>query len=357
LTKRRFFVFYTSDSIQVSEQIRATLGNTEMLNKKSNQTFVSGIKATGKLHIGNYFGAIKQFIDLQDDHLGIIFVADLHALTSTHDPADLREDSFNIVLDYISLGLDPSKVIIFKQSDVPEVAELSWIFSCLTSMPYLMRAHAYKDAVGKDKEINAGVFSYPLLMAADILMYDADFVPVGNDQRQHVEIARDTASKFNSIYGETFKLPLEMIKEEVKIVPGTDGRKMSKSYKNTIGIFSDDEVIKKSVMSIVTDSRPVGEPLDPDNDNVFALHSLFGTKEEISTLRERYAKGAIGHRESKEMLLEKIINFVAPFREERRRLLKDRQYIFDVLKEGKLKAKDRAKEKMEDVRKKTGLSF
>jgi tryptophanyl-tRNA synthetase len=327
-----------------------------MLHEKNKKIFVSGIKATGKLHIGNYFGAIKQFIELQNDHLGIIFVADLHALTSTHNAADLREDSFNIVLDYLSLGLDPSRVVVFKQSDVPEVAELSWIFSCLTTMPYLMRAHAYKDAVGKDKEINVGVFNYPLLMAADILMYDADFVPVGNDQRQHVEVARDTASKFNSTFGETFKLPTEMIKEEVKVVPGTDGRKMSKSYKNTIGLFSDDDDIKRSVMGIVTDSRAVGEPLDTDNDNVFAMHSLFSTEEEMKIIRERYLKGTIGHRESKEILLHSIINFVTPFREERERLSKDRQYIFDVLQEGKQKAKDKAREKMEDVRKKTGLS-
>ena len=201
---------------------------------------VSGVKPTGRPHIGNYLGAMKQYADLQNDFESYIFIADLHALTTLQNPTELRSNIFDVALDYLAIGLNPDKVTIYKQSDVPQVAELAWIFESLTTMPYLMRAHAFKDAEAKNKEINVGTFNYPMLMAADILLPDADVVPVGLDQKQHIEIARDTAEKFNRIFGETFKLPEPLIMDTVKTIPGTDGQKMSKSYKNTIGLFATD---------------------------------------------------------------------------------------------------------------------
>ena len=220
----------------------------------SKKIFLSGVQPSGKPHIGNYFGAMKQFVDLQNEHDGYVFIADYHALHSLRNPKEMSENIKNVVLDYLALGLDPQKVTFFKQSDISEHTELAWIFETITTMPYLMRAHAFKDAQARNKEIDVGTFNYPMLMAADILLYSPDVVPVGADQKQHVEIARDTAEKFNNTFGETFKLPEAMIIKDVAIIPGTDGRKMSKSYNNTIPLFAEYEEIKKCVMSIVTDS-------------------------------------------------------------------------------------------------------
>jgi len=236
-----------------------------MLNRK---ILLSGVKPTGKPHIGNYFGAMKQFVELQTSYESYVFIADLHALTTVQNRGELEENTINVILDYLSIGLDPKKVVIYKQSDVPQVTELGWIFNCITTVPYLMRAHAYKDAVANNKEPNVGLFDYPLLMAADILIQGADVVPVGQDQKQHVEIARDTAEKFNHIFGETFKLPEPLILKGVAAVPGIDGRKMSKSYGNTISLFATDEEVEGTVMSIVTDSS--GEKPE----NVYAIHAL-----------------------------------------------------------------------------------
>src|SRR3990167_4953469 len=223
----------------------------------SKKIFLSGVQPSGKPHIGNYFGAMKQFVDLQNEHDGYVFIADYHALHSLRNPKEMSENIKNVVLDYLALGLDPKKVTFFKQSDISEHTELAWIFDTITTMPYLMRTHAFKDAQAKNKEIDVGTFNYPVLMAADILLYGSDLVPVGADQKQHVEIARDIAEKFNHTYGEGgqfFKLPKAIIMKDVAIVPGTDGRKMSKSYNNTIPLFAEYEEIKKCVMSIVTDS-------------------------------------------------------------------------------------------------------
>jgi tryptophanyl-tRNA synthetase len=318
---------------------------------------LSGVKPTGKPHIGNYLGAMRQFADLQKDYESFVFIADLHALTSLQNPKELSQNIIDVALDYLAIGLDPEKVHLYKQSDVPQVAELAWIFNCITTMPYLMRAHAFKDAEAKNKEINVGVFDYPLLMSADILIQDADIVPVGFDQKQHLEIARDTGEKFNRIFGDTFKLPKPLILETVQTVPGIDGQKMSKSYKNTIGLFATDEEIKDAVMKIPTDSKGVEEAKDPEQDKVFALHKFFTDGPEFEEVRDRYETGGIGYKESKEILIKNIIRFVSPLRDKRKEFEKDIDTVKDILKKGGEVAKARAEEKMEDVRAKIGVTF
>ena len=317
---------------------------------------LSGVKPTGTVHIGNYFGAMRQFVDLQNEYNSFFFIADYHALTSVSDGTLLHKLSLDIAMDYLAIGLDPRKATLFLQSDVPEVAELTWIFNTITTVPYLSRAHAFKDAEAKNKEVNVGLFDYPILMAADILAYDADVVPVGLDQKQHVEIARDTAQKFNRLFGETFKIPEPMILEEVKTVPGTDGRKMSKSYGNTITLFAEDDEIKKAVMSIPTDSKGVNEPKDPDTCNVFALHKLVSVNE-LPELRERYIKGNIGYKESKDILLKNMIAFIAPLRERRKEIARNPEEVLRILKEGGVVARELARKKMDEVRKKVGLGL
>src|ERR1035437_2418553 len=265
------------------------------MSKEQRKILLSGIKPTGRVHIGNYFGAMKQFVDLQDKYENYIFIADYHAMTTVQNRAELMQGIIDVALDYFAIGLDPKKVTLFKQSDVPQVAELAWMFNCITTMPYLMRAHAYKDAEAKNKEINVGLFDYPLLMAADILMQDADLVPVGQDQKQHVEYARDTAQKSNRIYGETFKMPEHYILPKVETVPGTDGKKMSKSNDNIIPLFATDEEIKKAVMKIPTDSKGVDEPKNPDESLIFAIHKLVINGDALKALREKYEKGGMGY--------------------------------------------------------------
>lgn len=309
---------------------------------------LSGVKPTGRPHIGNYFGAMKQFVDLQDSYKNYIFIADYHGLTGIQNRKEMEENIVGVLLDYMAIGLDPKGVTIFKQSDVPQVTELAWIFNCLTTMPYLMRAHAFKDAEAKNKEINVGVFDYPILMSADILIQDADVVPVGQDQKQHVEIARDTAEKFNNAFGDTFQLPEPLILESVAIVPGTDGRKMSKSYNNTIPLFATDEEITKAVMSIVTDSS--GERPE----NVYAIHALLRNKEALSKL---YTEKKGQYKELKEALIEDLKKFIGPMREKRSALEKDKGAVLEVLRAGGKVARERAEKKMEDVREKVGLKI
>ena len=309
---------------------------------------LSGVKPTGRPHIGNYFGAMKQFVGLQGLYRPLIFIADLHALTSVQNKKELEENTVGVLLDYIAIGLDPKEVTIYKQSDVPQVTELAWIFNCLTTVPYLMRAHAYKDAIANGKEPSVGLFDYPLLMAADILIQDADAVPVGQDQKQHVEIARDTAEKFNRIFGETFKLPEPLILENVATVPGIDGRKMSKSYGNTIELFATDEEITRAVMSIVTDSS--GEKPE----NVYAIHSLVRDKKSLDKFYEE-KKGQ--YKELKEVLIEDMKKLITPMREKRQALEKDKKAVLEVLREGGKVAREQAEEKMEKVREKVGLKL
>ncbi len=317
---------------------------------------LSGVKPTGTVHIGNYFGAMRQFADLQNEYNSFIFIADYHALTSVSDGALLHKLSLDVAMDYLAIGLDPRKATLFLQSDVPEVTELTWIFNTITTVPYLSRAHAFKDAEAKNKEVNVGLFDYPILMAADILAYGADVVPVGLDQKQHVEIARDTAQKFNRIFGETFNMPEPMTLEEVKTVPGTDGRKMSKSYGNTIALFAEDDEIKKAVMSIPTDSKGVSEPKDPDTCNVFALHKLVSAHD-LPELRDRYLNGNIGYKESKDILLKNMIAFIAPLRERRKEIARNPEEVLKILKEGGVIAREIARKKMDEVRKKVGLGL
>lgn len=318
---------------------------------------VSGVKPTGLPHIGNYLGAMKQFVELQDEYESRIFIADLHALTTIQNAQELRENILGIALDYLAIGLDPEKITLYKQSDVPQVTELAWIFNCITTMPYLMRAHAFKDAEAKNKEINVGVFDYPLLMAADILIHDADVVPVGLDQKQHLEITRDTADKFNRIFGETLVLPEPLILEAVQTIPGTDGQKMSKSYGNIIGLFATDEEVKDAVMKIPTDSKGVDEPKDPETDKVFALHKFFTEGPEFEELRERYEAGGIGYKESKEILIRNIIKFIAPLRDKRAALAEKPEAAIEILEQGGVKMRERAEEKMQEVRERIGVAI
>ena len=313
----------------------------------SKKVFLSGVQPSGKPHIGNYFGAMKQFVELQNEHDGYVFIADYHALHSLRNPKEMNENIKNVLLDYLAIGLDPKKVIFFKQSDISEHTELTWIFDTITTMPFLMRAHAFKDAEAKNKEIDVGTFNYPVLMAADILLYGPDVVPVGADQKQHVEIARDIAEKFNRTYGETFKLPNSMIMKDTAIVPGTDGRKMSKSYGNTIPLFAEHDEIKKCVMSIVTDSSG-GIP-----QNVFAIHKLFRAEAELKKI---YEEKAGKYKELKELLVEDIEKFIAPLREKRKEFAKDIPKALAILKFGGEKAKKVAGKKMTEVREKIGVN-
>lgn len=305
------------------------------------KVLVSAVKPTGQPHIGNYFGAMKQFVDLQNtgDYEMFVMIADYHGLNFIQNKDEMRENIENVLKDYIAIGLDPEKTTIFKQSDVSAHTELCWIFDTITTMPYLMRAHAFKDGEAKNKDVSVGTFNYPMLMAADILLYDADTVPVGQDQKQHIEITRDTALKFNNTFGETFKLPNELIVKEVAIVPGTDGQKMSKSYKNTIPLFSEEEEIKKAVMSIVTNS---GTEIPQ---NVYAIHKLF--KPDIDSF---YEKNKGSFRILKEELAKDIEEFIKPLREKRKTV-----NIEGVLEKGKIRGNEVANKKLVQVKKAIGV--
>ncbi|MGF1582627.1 MAG: tryptophan--tRNA ligase [Gemmataceae bacterium] len=332
---------------------------------------LSGVQPSGKLHIGNYFGAIKQHIALQEENECFYFIADYHALTTLLDipavkenirkPAEvLRENSFDVAVDYLALGLDPHKAVFFRQSDVPEVTELAWIFSTCVNMGLFTRAHSYKDKVDKGIEPSVGLFTYPALMAADILIYRSHVVPVGKDQVQHLEMTQDIAGKFNFNYctsrgrEEVFPIP-DWKLDTVPKVPGTDGQKMSKSYGNTIEIFAEGKPLKKTVMAIETDSKAMGDPLDPDTCNVFALYKLFATEEELTELAEQYRTGATGYGNAKKLLLGKIEEFFAPAREKRKELLQSPDTVEDVLREGAKKAREEAQTTMELVRDAVGM--
>jgi tryptophanyl-tRNA synthetase len=315
----------------------------------SKPILLSGIKPTGDLHIGNYFGAMRQQVDLfkSGEYQCYIFIADYHALNTMQNAQEMRQRTLELAAAYMAVGLDPEQVVLFKQSEVSAHTELAWIFDTITTMPYLMRAHAFKDAEVKNKEISVGTFNYPMLMAADILLYDAAIVPVGQDQKQHIEYARDTAEKFNRIFGDTFTLPKDHIMPDVAIVPGTDGQKMSKSYGNVIPLFASHDQIVESVMSIVTDSsgdRP---------ENVYAIHKLLKSEEELAPLYEEH-KGK--YKALKEALIEDLEAFIAPMREKYQELLQNPAAIHAVLEKGGAAAKEKAEQKMEAVRKAVGVS-
>lgn len=315
---------------------------------KGRKILLSGIQPSGRPHIGNYFGAMKQFVEMQDTHDCFFMIVDYHALNSIEDARTMRENIINLATDYLAIGLDPKKSVIFKQSDVSEHTELAWIFDTLTTMPFLERAHAYKDAKAKNEETSVGLFNYPMLMAADILLYDTDIVPVGADQKQHVEITRDTAEKFNRIYGETFKLPEARILSNVAVVPGIDGRKMSKSYGNTIPLFAEDAEIKKLVMSIVTDSSG-GIPK-----NVYEIHKLFRPESELAPL---YQRKAGKYKELKEALIEDVQTFARPLREKREAITRDKGFVLNAVRDGGKRAKKKASAKMDAVRERIGVKL
>lgn len=315
---------------------------------------LSGIKPTGDIHIGNYFGAMRQFVEMQDNYDNFVFIADMHALTTVQNAAELRKYTLEIAKAYLAVGLNPEKVHLFKQSEVEGITELCWIFNCITSMSTLKLAHAYKDAETKGKPVNMGLFDYPVLMAADILMYKSDVVPVGQDQQQHIEMTREIAKSFNNTFGDTFKLPEGVIVKTVATVKGTDGKKMSKSYDNTIGLFDSEEVLKKKIMGIVTDSKRPEDPKDPEECNIYALHKLFST-DQLKEIAQRYKEGKISYKESKDTLFENMNNFLKPIRERKVELDKDEKYVLKVLADGREAAQKVANQTMSEVKKKVGL--
>jgi tryptophanyl-tRNA synthetase len=313
---------------------------TEISKTSGKKRVLSGVKPTGKAHLGNYLGAMRNHVTMQNEYDSFIFIADLHSLTTVKNPKELRELILDLALDYLALGLNPDKTVFFRQSDVHEHAELTWILNCITPMSMLELAHAYKDAVAKGtKEINVGLFDYPVLMAVDILIYKPDIVPVGKDQKQHVEIARDLAGKFNRLYGDVFKLPEPYIPKEVAVVIGTDGQKMSKSYGNIIEIFAPEKQLKKQIMGVVTDSTPLEEPKDPLKDNVYKLYSYFASEKEKNSLAEKYRAGGFGYGDAKKMLLDKVLEHFKPFRQKREELKNNMDYIHEVLRKGAEKAR------------------
>lgn len=316
---------------------------------------LSGIQPSGKLHIGNYFGAMRQHQQLQADHSCFYFIADYHALTSNPSPDELAEHTLDVALDYLALGLDPQKTVFWRQSDVPEVVELAWLLSCVTPMGLLQRCTSYKDKIAQGLAPNHGLFAYPVLQAADILIFNSDLVPVGADQKQHIEVTRDVALRFNNAYGEVFTIPKEHIIESVAIVPGVDGRKMSKSYGNTIGIFEPEGRVKKKIMKIVTDSTPVEEPKDPEKCNVFALLKLVASAEELSEWDNRYRSGGMGYGQAKKRLAELVIDHFKPFRENRAELENNPDHVKGVLADGAERARAVAGRMLEKARQAVGL--
>ncbi|UCF14144.1 MAG: tryptophan--tRNA ligase [Phycisphaerales bacterium] len=316
---------------------------------------LSGIQPSGKLHIGNYYGAMRQHLNLQDEHNCFYFIADYHALTSNPAPDEIAGHTLDVAMDYMALGLDTDKTVFWRQSDTPEVAELTWLLSCVTPMGLLQRCTSYKDKIAQGLSPNHGLFAYPVLQAADILIYNSDLVPVGADQKQHIEVTRDIALRFNNTYGEVFTIPKEHIIESVAIVPGVDGRKMSKSYGNTIGIFEEENSIKKKIMRIVTDSTPVEEPKDPEKCNVFALLQLVASPEEISEWDNKYRSGGMGYGQAKKRLAELVIDHFKPFRQKRAELEGNVEYVKKVLADGAERARAVAGQTLEKARQAVGL--
>jgi tryptophanyl-tRNA synthetase len=318
---------------------------------------LSGIQPSGALHLGNYFGMMKQMIKFQNEAELYAFIVNYHALTTVRTGRELRDRTIEAAVDFLALGLDPEKAVFWVQSDVPQVQELAWILSCVTPMGLLERCHSFKDKTARGLPASHGLFAYPVLMAADILLYQADTIPVGKDQKQHVEVTRDIAVKFNNAYSDTFVLPNEYTPLDVAAVPGTDGQKMSKSYNNYIEIFGNKKEIRKKVMSIVTDCKSVEEPKEPQNCNVFALYRLFADKEEIQGMTQRYLAGNLGYGTVKQELFEKMWSFFEPFREKRQDLVNDRAQVEKILAMGAEKAAYQARKTISRVKRKCGISY
>jgi tryptophanyl-tRNA synthetase len=316
---------------------------------------LSGIQPSGALHIGNYFGMMRPAIALAEEGEAFYFIADYHALTSLQEAKTLRQNSRRVALDFLACGLNPDRVTLFRQSDVPQVTELAWILSTVTPMGLLERSHSYKDKIARGLPASAGLFTYPTLMAADILLYDSDAVPVGRDQKQHLEITRDIAVKMNETFGQLFKLPEPRINSATEVVPGLDGQKMSKSYGNTIEIFGEEKETRKRVMSIVTDSTPVEAPKNPEASVIYQLYSLFASETERDALRESFQRGGTGYGEFKKQLFEKLWEFFAPMRARRAEILAEPNYLDEVLARGAVRANEVANSVMARVRAAVGL--
>ncbi len=317
---------------------------------------LSGIQPSGTLHLGNYFGMMRPAIELQDKGEALYFIADYHALTTVRNAADLNKNIREVAIDFLACGLDPQKACFFRQSHVPAVTELSWILSVLTPMGLLERCHSYKDKLAKGFIPSHGLFAYPVLMAADILIYDSDLVPVGKDQKQHIEVARDLVIKFNEAYGDTLKLPEPSIREEAAVVPGVNGEKMSKSYGNTIGMFEEEKPLRKKIMGLKTDTTPIEAPKPTENSNILALYKLVASGADYDQMVAEFESGGVGYGTFKQRLFEAIWTYFAPMRARRAEILADPGYVDRVLKEGAEKANALATPVMHRVRKAVGLT-
>jgi len=316
---------------------------------------LSGIQPSGKLHLGNYFGMMQPALRLQERGEAFLFIANYHALTSVSDPVRLREDTYEVSLDFLACGLDPKRAVFFRQSDVPEVTELTWLLSTITPIGLLERCHSYKDKLAKGIAASHGLFSYPVLMAADILIYQSNLVPVGRDQKQHVEVTRDIAIKFNNQFGPVFTIPEPSIQEDVAVVPGIDGQKMSKSYGNTIDLFGDLKETKARIMRVVTDSTPLEEPKNPDTCNVFALYKLFVGPTEREAMAARYRAGNFGYGTAKKALFEAFEAKFGPLRQKRAELAGNRDYVESVLRDGAARARIEARKTLTAARRAMGI--
>ena len=316
---------------------------------------LSGIQPSGKLHIGNYFGMMKQALDLQEQGDAFLFIADYHALTTVSDPDVLRQNSIDVALDFLACGLDPKRTIFFRQSDVPEVTELTWLLSVVTPLGLLERCHAYKEKKAQGVSPSHALFAYPVLMAADILAYQSNVVPVGQDQKQHVEVTRDIAIKFNNQFGAVFTVPDVSIIESVAEVPGIDGRKMSKSYGNHVGMFDAEKETRATIMKIVTDSTPLEEPKDPEKCTVIRLYKLFASPEDVKTMEDRYRSGGYGYGDAKKDLFATMWNYFEPYRKKRAELEADLPYVESVLRDGGDRARAEARKTLNAARKAVGL--
>lgn len=317
---------------------------------------LSGIQPSGTLHLGNYFGMMKPAIELQEKGEAFYFIADLHALTTVHDPEALAANIRDVAIDFLACGLDPAKACFFRQSEVPAVTELAWILSTLTPMGLLERCHSYKDKTAKGLAPTHGLFAYPVLMAADILIYESDLVPVGKDQKQHLEVTRDLVIKFNEKFGEVLKMPEASIQESTAVVPGTDGTKMSKSYHNTIGLFEEEKAMRKKFMGLKTDSTPVESPKDRENSTILSLYKLVASPSEYDAMELDFRAGGVGYGDFKKRLFEAVWAHFAPMRTRREALLADSDYVSDVLKSSAEKAREIAEKTMTKVRAAVGLS-
>jgi tryptophanyl-tRNA synthetase len=316
----------------------------------------SGIKPSGTIHIGNYLGMIRPMVESQSRGELFCFIANLHGLTTLFNAKEMFQNTHNAFLDLVALGIDPEKSVLWVQSDVPVVTELTWYLNNVTPVGLLERCHAYKDAIAKGIPPYNGLFSYPVLQAADILAYHADVVPVGKDQKQHIEVSRDIAIKFNMTYGEVFTIPEPEIEETIAVIPGIDGQKMSKSYDNVIPVFAEEKAIRKRIMSIVTDATPVEAPKDPDNSTIFAIYKLFASPEQSSALAEKFRAGGMGYGDAKKELFELIWNYFAPFRQKRKELENNLDYVKDLRKKGKERAEAIAADTMDKVRRLVGIT-